>query len=169
MMKITGSGSISQRHESADLDPDPHKIVMDPQHWFSLICNFRFCLGQFICAAGLLHLRIIQHKLEYLIQRGLRLRATSFRIVSCTQSIIRGILSNAHSLARVGKLGQNSFCKPRLKLDPFLILHGSMRNGSLLPYDQQTIDDTFKGKAFIKKLLARSARKHFSLKKLAGS
>jgi hypothetical protein len=35
MMKIegsaSGSGSISQRHGSAD--PDPHQNVMDPQHW----------------------------------------------------------------------------------------------------------------------------------------
>jgi hypothetical protein len=30
MMKTAGSGSISQRHVSAD--PDPHKNVMDPQH-----------------------------------------------------------------------------------------------------------------------------------------
>jgi hypothetical protein len=30
MMKIEGSGSISQRHGSAD--PDPHQNVMDPQH-----------------------------------------------------------------------------------------------------------------------------------------
>ncbi len=29
-MKIEGSGSISQRHGSAD--PDPHQNVMDPQH-----------------------------------------------------------------------------------------------------------------------------------------
>ena len=34
-MKIEGSGSISQRHGSAD--PDPHQNVMDPQHWF-LLC-----------------------------------------------------------------------------------------------------------------------------------
>jgi hypothetical protein len=36
MTKITGSGSgsISQRHGSADLDPDPHQNVMDPQHCF---------------------------------------------------------------------------------------------------------------------------------------
>jgi hypothetical protein len=27
------SGSISQRHGSADPDPDPHQNVMDPQHW----------------------------------------------------------------------------------------------------------------------------------------
>jgi hypothetical protein len=26
------SGSISQRHGSADPDPDPHQNVMDPQH-----------------------------------------------------------------------------------------------------------------------------------------
>jgi hypothetical protein len=30
-MKIAGSGSISQRHGSAD--PDPHQNVMDPEHW----------------------------------------------------------------------------------------------------------------------------------------
>ncbi len=29
-MKIEGSGSISQRHGSADPDPDPHQNVMDP-------------------------------------------------------------------------------------------------------------------------------------------
>jgi hypothetical protein len=38
MMKISGSasGSISQRHGSADLDPDPdsHQNVMDPQHCY---------------------------------------------------------------------------------------------------------------------------------------
>jgi hypothetical protein len=35
MTKIAGSGSISQRHGSADpdSDPDPHQNVMDPQHW----------------------------------------------------------------------------------------------------------------------------------------
>ncbi len=32
MTKIAGSGSISQRHGSAD--PDPLQNVMDPQHWF---------------------------------------------------------------------------------------------------------------------------------------
>jgi hypothetical protein len=33
-MKIegSGSGSISQRHGSADPDLDPHQNVMDPQH-----------------------------------------------------------------------------------------------------------------------------------------
>jgi hypothetical protein len=37
MSKIAGSesGSISQRHGSAD--PDPHKNVMDPQHWVLLL------------------------------------------------------------------------------------------------------------------------------------
>jgi hypothetical protein len=36
MPKIAGSGSINQRHGSADPDPDPdpHQNVMDPQHWF---------------------------------------------------------------------------------------------------------------------------------------
>jgi hypothetical protein len=31
-MKIERSGSISQRHVSADPDLDPHQNVMDPQH-----------------------------------------------------------------------------------------------------------------------------------------
>jgi hypothetical protein len=31
--KIAGSGSISQRHGSADPDPDPPQNVMDPEHW----------------------------------------------------------------------------------------------------------------------------------------
>jgi hypothetical protein len=29
----SGSGSISQRHGSADPDLDPHQNVMGPQHW----------------------------------------------------------------------------------------------------------------------------------------
>ncbi len=35
MTKIAGSGSISQKHESADLDsdPNPHQNVMDTEHW----------------------------------------------------------------------------------------------------------------------------------------
>jgi hypothetical protein len=35
MTKIAGSGSISQKHESADLDSDPnsHQNVMDTEHW----------------------------------------------------------------------------------------------------------------------------------------
>jgi hypothetical protein len=32
------SGSFSQRHGSADPDPDLHQNVMDPQHWLEL-CN----------------------------------------------------------------------------------------------------------------------------------
>jgi hypothetical protein len=32
MMKISGSGSVGQRHGSADPDPDPRQKVMDPQH-----------------------------------------------------------------------------------------------------------------------------------------
>jgi hypothetical protein len=38
------SGSISQRHGSADPDPDPHQNVMDPQHhglWLSNMSHFR--------------------------------------------------------------------------------------------------------------------------------
>jgi hypothetical protein len=41
MTKIAGSGSesgsISQRHGSADPDPDPHQNVMDPEHWNEVI------------------------------------------------------------------------------------------------------------------------------------
>ncbi len=33
MTKIAGSGSVSQRHGSADPDPDLPQNVMDPQHW----------------------------------------------------------------------------------------------------------------------------------------
>jgi hypothetical protein len=33
----SASGSISQRHGSADPDPDPHQNIMDPQH-----CNFGY-------------------------------------------------------------------------------------------------------------------------------
>jgi hypothetical protein len=34
MTKIAGSGSISQRHGSAD--PDPPQNFMDPEHWYEL-------------------------------------------------------------------------------------------------------------------------------------
>jgi hypothetical protein len=37
--KIAGSGSISRRHESAD----PHRNVMDPEHWFK--DRFSFTVG----------------------------------------------------------------------------------------------------------------------------
>ncbi len=36
MTKIAGFGSISQRHGSADPDPDPHQNVMDPQNCFQI-------------------------------------------------------------------------------------------------------------------------------------
>jgi hypothetical protein len=35
LWEASGSGSISQRHGSAD--PDPHQNFMDPQHWFALL------------------------------------------------------------------------------------------------------------------------------------
>ncbi len=35
----SGSGSISQRYRSADLDP--HKNVTDPQHWAEPHLNYR--------------------------------------------------------------------------------------------------------------------------------
>jgi hypothetical protein len=34
MKKGAGSGSISQRYGSGDLDPDPHQNVTDLQHWY---------------------------------------------------------------------------------------------------------------------------------------
>jgi hypothetical protein len=37
MTKVVGSESISQRHGSADLDPDPPQNVMDPQHWLRVM------------------------------------------------------------------------------------------------------------------------------------
>jgi hypothetical protein len=48
------SGSITQRHRSADPDPDPHQNVMDPQDWldehenilkklFASLCNVQDC------------------------------------------------------------------------------------------------------------------------------
>jgi hypothetical protein len=45
MLKIEGSGSesISQRHGSANPDPDPHQNVMDPQHCKLPVKSFRHC------------------------------------------------------------------------------------------------------------------------------
>jgi len=40
----SGFGSIGQKHGSADLDPDPHQNVMDPQHYI---------LGYFLSFIGL--------------------------------------------------------------------------------------------------------------------
>jgi hypothetical protein len=41
MTKIAGSGSISQRHGSADPDPDPHQNVMDT-HYATLLKNKQY-------------------------------------------------------------------------------------------------------------------------------
>jgi hypothetical protein len=48
MTKIEGSGSISQRHGSADPDPDPYRYqnVMDPQHWYKLYQSY-LCIELF--------------------------------------------------------------------------------------------------------------------------
>ncbi len=45
MTKIAGSGSINQRHGSADPDPDPdpHQNVMDPQDWHGFYYVFQAC------------------------------------------------------------------------------------------------------------------------------
>ncbi len=40
-MKIEGFGSISQRHGSADPDPNPHQNVMDPEHCFQAPREFK--------------------------------------------------------------------------------------------------------------------------------
>ena len=64
MMKIegTGSGSISQKHGSAD--PDPHQKVMVPQHWFwqcacrklaALHCIVRQPMHNLLATGGLSH------------------------------------------------------------------------------------------------------------------
>jgi hypothetical protein len=61
-----GSGSIIQRCRSANLDPDPHQNVTDPQHWFYLLLilvryilpDKLYChvgLAQFHIAAGAVH------------------------------------------------------------------------------------------------------------------
>jgi hypothetical protein len=42
MMKIAGSGSISQRHGPADPDPDPHQNAMDPQHCINVPRTLHF-------------------------------------------------------------------------------------------------------------------------------
>ncbi len=39
MTKIAGSGSIGQRHGSANPDPDPPQNVMDPQNWLKETAN----------------------------------------------------------------------------------------------------------------------------------
>ncbi len=47
-MKIEESGSISQRHRSADPDPDPHQNVMDPQHCKThILDNFNFVIREY--------------------------------------------------------------------------------------------------------------------------
>ncbi len=52
MTKIAGSGSasrsgsISQRHGSADSDPDPHQNVMDPQHWTKAYFQVTYSVGR---------------------------------------------------------------------------------------------------------------------------
>jgi hypothetical protein len=34
-----GLGSISQRYESGDLDPDPHQNLTDPQQWLEFLLS----------------------------------------------------------------------------------------------------------------------------------
>jgi hypothetical protein len=42
MTKIagSGSGSIGQRHGSADPDPDPRQNVMEPEHWLDVLTGW---------------------------------------------------------------------------------------------------------------------------------
>jgi hypothetical protein len=44
----SGSGSISQRHGSADPDTDPHQIFMYPQHWFRQYYTVQFELSPLV-------------------------------------------------------------------------------------------------------------------------
>ena len=57
ILKIAGNGSISQRHGSADPDPDPHQNVMDPQH--CCLGSSRSVLLPLLLAAFPLSLRLI--------------------------------------------------------------------------------------------------------------
>jgi hypothetical protein len=52
----SGSGSISQRHGSADPYPDPHQNVMDPQH-----CGHS-AVGQYYAGAASVRLEYLQYK-----------------------------------------------------------------------------------------------------------
>jgi hypothetical protein len=44
-MKIEGSGTIWQRHGSADPHPDPHQNVMDPRHCYVPVIQIRDILN----------------------------------------------------------------------------------------------------------------------------
>ena len=78
MTKIAGSGSgcesgsISQRHGSAD--PDPHQNVMDPQHCFFVFHFYLFkdastvlCLILFCTLLNKLHITFIPNSLFSLL------------------------------------------------------------------------------------------------------
>jgi hypothetical protein len=56
MTKI--AGSISQRHGSADPDPDPPQNVMDPQHCLNLVLCTRICLYLFTSIQFLYHVYV---------------------------------------------------------------------------------------------------------------
>jgi hypothetical protein len=68
MTKIEGSGAISQRHGSADPDPDPPQNVLDPQHCLTRFSFFyiKFCLQ-------------VSYKIKGFAISGLA-RPTNFRI-----------------------------------------------------------------------------------------
>jgi hypothetical protein len=55
MTKIagSGSGSISQRHGSADPDPDQHQNVMDPQHCCTVTGRWVAKLARLLATAPL--------------------------------------------------------------------------------------------------------------------
>ena len=57
MTKIARSGSISQRHGSADPDPDPPQNVMDPQHWLQVAKKHFFCTKRVFFSASNFFLR----------------------------------------------------------------------------------------------------------------
>ena len=48
---VAGSESIIQRYGSGDPDPDPHQIVMDPQHFFKHRESYSFVTTRGFLAA----------------------------------------------------------------------------------------------------------------------
>jgi hypothetical protein len=56
LTKIAGSGSICQRHGSADPDPDLHYNVVDPQHWFMHSLVTKYSRIYFTCTVVMHHI-----------------------------------------------------------------------------------------------------------------
>ncbi len=63
MMKTEGSGSISQRHGSAD--PDPHQNDMDPEHCCKQTAYTIFILSIIYCTVQLIHTSDIWSHIQF--------------------------------------------------------------------------------------------------------